>query len=335
MKALLLAPFDAETLGRLAALGEVVHEPWLQSRRLWDPEELGARLQAEEFDVLVIEADFVTEETFALAPGLRFLGVCRGDAGPHVDLAAATAAAVPVVLTPGRNAIAVAELTVGLTIALARGIVSAHESIRAGRWQGPLDGYAGRRGIELSGRTAGLVGCGAVGREVGKRLAALGMTVVAYEPSAATRQALAAEPVTFLALDDVLRRTDFLSLHAPLTDATRGMIGERELALMRAGGYLVNTARAGLIDEEAVLRALRDGRLAGAALDVHAIEPLPPHSPWLALDNVILTPHIGGATADVVRHHSRMIADEIERWLRGERPCHLANPDVWSAQHDA
>lgn len=335
MKMLVLAPFDGEELRRLAAYGEVVYEPWLETGRLWDPEDLGARLAAEGFDVLVIEADFLTEETLAAAPGLRLIALCRGDVGPHVDLPVATAARVPVVLTPGRNAVAVAELTVGLMIALARGIVAAHTDVRAGRWQGPIDGYVGHRGLELSGRTAGLVGCWSVGREVARRLAALGMTVLAYEPSATAREAMRGEPVAFLPLDDLLRRAAFLSLHAPLTEQTRGMIGAERLTLLPRGAYLVNTARAGLLDEPAVLAALASGHLAGVALDVHAIEPLPPNSPWLALDNAILTPHIGGATVDVVRHHSEMIVAAVEQWLAGQRPAHLANPAAWEAARGA
>ena len=123
-----------------------------------------------------------------------------------------------------------------------------------------------------------------------------------------------------MSLDKLLAQSDFVSLHCPLNAETEGMIGARELALMKPTAFLVNTARAAIVDEAALVTALREKRIAGAGLDVHLVEPLPPNSPWLALPNVILTPHIGGATNDVVRHHSDMIVADVERWLRGERP---------------
>ena len=124
-------------------------------------------------------------------------------------------------------------------------------------------------------------------------------------------------------LDELMEQSDFVSLHCPLNQETTGMIGARELALMKPTAFLVNTARAAIVDEAALIAALREQRIAGAGLDVHRVEPLPPNSPWRALPNVILTPHIGGATGDVVRHHSEMIVADVERWLRGERPVNL------------
>jgi len=317
MKILVLAPFSDEGLARLRRLGDVVYEPWLATRRIWDPEELGARLHQDGIDAVIIEADFVLAETLAAAPGLRFIGLCRGDVGPHVDLEAAAQAGVCVVRASARNATAVAELTIGLMLALARRILPAHAAIVSGRWSSPLDGYAGFRGCELAGKTAGLIGLGAVGREVARRLLAFDMTLLAHDPPLAERGGESAG-VPLVGLDELLRRSDFVCLHAAVTPSSAGIIGARELALMRPGAYLVNTARAALVDEQALLQALQERRLAGAALDVHSVEPLPPNSAWLALDNVILTPHIGGASDDVVRRHSEAIVADLERWLRGE-----------------
>jgi phosphoglycerate dehydrogenase-like enzyme len=151
---------------------------------------------------------------------------------------------------------------------------------------------------------------------VGRRLAAFDMRVLVYDPFVAAPD----KPGFFVSLDDLLAGSDFVSLHCPLNAATRGLIGGRELALMKPTAYLVNTARAAIVDEAALLDALRSRRIAGAGLDVHLIEPLPPSSPWLALNNVVLTPHVGGATGDVVRHHSEMIVADLERWLAGEPP---------------
>ncbi len=324
MKALILAPFHPDSLARLREHGEVVYESWLDTGALADPEELGARLAACGFDVLITEADFVFEETFDAAPNLKFVGVCRGEIGQHVDVDAATQRGVLVVNTPGRNAVAVAELTVGLMLALARRIPVADAMIHAGQWQSAVDNLTQWQGVELAGKTAGLVGLGAVGREVAKRLAAFGMRIAVYDPYA-DREFVIPE---FVSLDELLAQSDFVSLHCPLNDETTGMIGARELARMRPAAFLVNTARAAIVDEAALIAALRERRIAGAGLDVHRVEPLPPNSPWLALPNVILTPHIGGAAGDVVRHHSEMIVADVERWLRGERPLHCVTPNA-------
>jgi len=332
MKTLVLAPFTADGLEALRLHGGVLYEPWPETGKLWDPEELGERLTREGFDALVIEADFVLEETLSAAPGLRFIGVCRGDVGPHVDLEAAAERGVVVVNTPGRNAVAVAELTVGLMLALARRIPDAHTAVRRGDWHGALDGYSTWQGTELAGKTAGLVGFGAVGRQVARRLLAFDMTLLAYDPHVLERSD--AKGVRFVALAELLQRSDFVSLHAALTCGTRGLLSERELGLMRRSAFLINTARAAIVDEEALLAALREQRIAGAALDVHSIEPLPPNSPWLRLDNVILTPHMGGATADVARHQSHLITDDLGRWLRGERPLNLLSRNAGLAGAD-
>jgi len=314
MKCLILAPFHFDALARLRQLGEVVYESWLDTGQLTDPEELGARLAAEAFDVLITEADFIFEETLAAAPGLQFIGVCRGDVGQHVDMDAAAERGVIVVNTPGRNAVAVAELAIGLMLSLARKIPAAHTQIRAGQWQSAVDNLTKWQGIELYGRTVGLIGYGAIGRAVAKRLLAFEMNVLVYDPYIQPEALNLPPEIHLVALDDLLHQSDFVSLHCPLNEETSGLIGARELALMKPTAYLINTARAALVDEAALLAALREKHLAGAGLDVHLIEPLPPNSPWLQLDSVVLTPHIGGATGDVIRHHSEMIVAEIERW---------------------
>ena len=322
MKALILAPFHPDALARLREHGEVVYESWLDTGTLADPEELGARLSDEGFDVLITEADFVFEETFAAAPNLKFVGVCRGETGAHVDVDAAMERGVLVVNTPGRNAVAVAELTIGLMIALARRIPAADAMIHAGRWRSAVDNLTQWQGVELAGKTAGLVGLGAVGREVAKRLTVFDVRLLAHDPHVDRESVLRLSSfvLDFVSLDKLLAQSDFVSLHCPLNAETEGMIGARELALMKPTAFLVNTARAAIVDESALIAALREKRIAGAGLDVHLVEPLPPNSPWLALPNVILTPHIGGATNDVVRHHSDMIVADVERWLRGARP---------------
>lgn len=309
---LILAQFAPAYLERLRRRFEVFHESWLDTAELVDPETLGERLRTQGIDYLVIEADFVLAETFAAAPNLRFVGVCRGEIGPHVDMQAAARHGVTVISTPGRNAVAVAELTLGFMLALARRLPQAHDLVRGGHWDSALTGYGAWGGIELAGRTVGLIGLGEVGRAVARRLRALEMRVLATDPAVPVAPDGLAEMVDLATL---LRQSDFVSLHCSLTPETRNLIDAAALAQMKPGVFFINTARAALVDEDALLDALHEGRVAGVALDVHRVEPLPLNSPWLAVDRAILTPHIGGASVDVVSHHSRLIAEELERFL--------------------
>lgn len=311
-KLLILAQFADSCLERLRRHFEVLHESWLDHGELRDPEMLGRRLHSEGIDFLVIEADFVLAETFDAAPNLRFVGVCRGEIGPHVDMETAARRGVTVISTPGRNAVAVAELTLGLMLALARRIPQAHDLIRAGQWDSALAGYGAWGGIELAGRTAGLIGLGAVGQAVAQRLHAMQMRVLAYDPFLVAEQA---PPATLVELPTLLRESDFISLHCPLTPATRNLLDAAALAQTRPGVFIINTARAAVADEDALLDALQARHIAGLALDVHRIEPLPPNSPWLTIDRVILTPHIGGASVDVIGHHSRLITEALEQFI--------------------
>lgn len=322
MRALILAPFSERALRRLRARLDVVYESWLETRRLHDPDELGVRLQEEGFDILVVEADFVFAEVFDAAPNLRFVGVCR-NALNHVDLDAATERGVAVAHTPSRNAAAVAELTLGLMLSLARRIPGADRYVRAGEWQDPAEPYRTLRGREIGGSTVGVVGLGRIGAEVARRAHALGARVLAYDPFVAPRRA-AALGATPTSLPALMRRSDFVTLHVPLTSSTAGLISSRLIDQMKPTAYLINTAAAEVVDYAALSERLQSGRIAGAALDVFVGHPLPASSPLLRLPNVILTPHIGGATEETVERHSRMIAGDILRFLDGRPLRHPA-----------
>lgn len=325
MKALILAPFAERSLQRLCRRFDVTYEPWTASRRLQDPDELAVRLRDEGFAAVVVEADFLFEEAFA-APGLRLAGVCR-NALTQVDLEAATKNGVAVIHTPSRNAAAVAELAIGLMLALARQIPAAHALVAGGEWTSPLDAYVRFRGRELAGSVVGVVGLGQIGAETARRAGCLGARVLAADPYVSERRARALN-VRLVLLRALLRRSDFVSLHTPLTESTERLVDGNALDLMKPTAYLVNTGAANVLDHEALVERLRARRIAGAALDVFPGQPLPASSPLLALDNVILTPHIGGATEETVVRHSRMIVEDIERFLRGERPRRLANPEA-------
>ncbi len=326
-KALVLAPFAADALQALSDLVSVTYESWIETGRLYDPEELAQRLQQENFSILIIEADFAFEELFAGAPSLKFLGVCRNSLD-HVDMEAATRHGVCVVNTPGRNARAVAEMTIGLALALARHLPQAHKLVKELRWENPTQAYVSLRGIELQGKMMGILGLGSIGRQVAKLARALGMRVVAFDPY--VEPTLARRVGADLAsLDEVLQISDFLTLHLPTTSTTEGLLSQPRLALMKPGAYLINTSGPALVDQQALVTMLQSGRLGGAALDVHESHPIAPNNPFLGLENVILTPHIGGATHETVYRHSWMMFRAIESYLVGRRPRNLANPQVW------
>ena len=326
--ALVLAPFHAAGLDRLRAAGlAVTHESWLDTGELHDPEELGHRLADEGHGYVVVEADFVFEETMDLAPGLKLVGICR-NALNHVDIEAATERGVLVVNTPGRNGAAVAELTVGLMLSLARRIPAADAWVHGREWSDPSGGYAEFRGTEIQGKTVGVIGLGAIGRMVAERLSGFGAALIAADPYVDPKAA-ARIGVRLVPLNELLAASDYVLVHVPPGESTHGLIDERALGAMKGTAYLVNVSAAGVVDEAALAAALREGGIRGAAMDVFDGHPLPESSPLLDLDNVVLTPHIGGATSETVERQSAMIVEDILRVEAGERPERLVNSAAW------
>jgi len=329
MRALVTASFDEACLERLRRHMDVVHEDWKATGTIhFDATSFATHVREVGADVLVVEADFVQAEVMDAGP-LRVIGSCRGDP-VNVDLAAATARGIPVFHAPGRNADAVADLTLAFMLGLTRRLYEADRLYRVGGGQAIRQAsdflaiYTRLTGVELGGLVVGLVGLGAVGREVAARLHAFKTTILAYDPYVTAPP----EGVRLTDLDTLLAASDVVSLHAPVTPETTGLLSRERLARMKPSAILINTARAALTDEDALYEMLCAGRLGGAALDVLAKEPLQPDDRFLSLPNVVCTPHIGGATVDVVRHHSETIVDAIERHLAGERPRFVANPDV-------
>jgi phosphoglycerate dehydrogenase-like enzyme len=327
LKIFVTARLEAPDLERLRAHCAVEVADWYQGRLA--AAELAERLRGAA--ILITEIDAVDESLLAQAPDLRVVIDCRGNP-VNVDVPAATSRGVLVVNTPGRNADSVAEVTVALILVCAHKIYEAARAVAAREWGRPGTGSLYRRlqGIELGGRTVGLVGFGAVGRGVARRLAAFGCRLLAYDPyvSDAEADALGTKLVD---LDTLCAESDFLSLHVHVTPETEGMIGAAQLRQMKPSAYLINAGRAGAVDEEAFYAALRENHIAGAALDVYHREPLPPESPLFDLPNVVLLPHIAGNTADIPRHQSRIAVEEVERLLRGERPRAVVNPEVLEA----
>jgi D-3-phosphoglycerate dehydrogenase len=278
-------------------------------------------------DVLVVQGAPVSDAVLDAAPGLRLLGVARG--GPvNVDVAAATERGIPIVLAPGKNAVSVAELTIAFAIMLVRRIPEAMRFVdRDGDFG--HDNYEGANwfGREIEGMTLGLVGFGQVGRRVAERAAALGMNVSAFDPFVPP-EVLAEAGVAAMDLDPLLESADVVSLHARATSANQGLMDESRFARMKPGAVFINTSRDTLVDETALAEALRSGRLAGAALDVSSPKPAGARHPLLAFPNVLIVPHVAGATTDALTRAGRMLVAEIRRVAEGLEPRNLANPEV-------
>ncbi|MGH3178457.1 MAG: NAD(P)-dependent oxidoreductase [Streptosporangiaceae bacterium] len=279
-------------------------------------------------DVLIVHGAPVSSEVLGAAP-LRLVCCARG--GPvNVDVAAATGRGIPVVNTPGKNAEAVAELTIAFALLLIRGVPRASRHL--------LDGggfaesvFEGREffGREAPSLTMGLVGLGHVGREVAWRARALGFTLVGYDPQPPS---VAVPGVNLVSLDSLLARSDIVSLHARLTPENRQMFSAGRFAQMRPGSYFINTARESLVDEAALRQALEQGILGGAALDLLERSPAGDRHPLLAMPNVFVTPHIGGATSETLARGAQRAVTAVTELLAGRVPANVVNPQVLRAE---
>jgi D-3-phosphoglycerate dehydrogenase / 2-oxoglutarate reductase len=318
-RVLVTAPLRGEGFDRLQQMADVVYDPWIEQHplRIYNSAQLAERIKAERADALIVESDLVGPEVFD--SGVRFVAATRGDP-VNVDVAAAKEAAVPIVNCPGRNADAVAEMAVALLFAVGRRVIPADVDVRAGEvYRDGSIPYQRFRAWELAGKTAGLVGLGAVGRATKWRFEGLGIKVVAYDPYAdgATHS-----------LPELLEVSDVVSMHAPVTPETTRMIGAEQFAAMKDGAIYLNTARAKLHDTDALTASLQAGHLSGAGLDHFEGEHLPTDHPLVSMTNVVLTPHIGGATWDTECRQATTVADELTRLIAGEDLRHIVNPEV-------
>jgi len=261
------------------------------------------------FDGLVVRSETkVSAELMDQATSLRVIG--RAGVGvDNIDVPAATARGIVVMNAPDGNTITTAEHTIALLVALARNVPQANSSLKAGKWE--------RKkfiGVELRGKTLGIVGLGRIGRNVGQRARGLGMNIVAFDPFVSPEQARDME-IEALPLDEVFARADFLTVHTPLTAETRSIIGPDAFSKMKRGVRIVNCARGGLVDEDALLEAIKTGIVSGAALDVFVSEPPPDDHPLLALPEVIATPHLGASTTEAQEGVAFTVAEQMRDYL--------------------
>ncbi|WP_405773964.1 2-hydroxyacid dehydrogenase [Streptomyces sp. NBC_00859] len=269
-----------------------------------------------------------TDRVFDACPDLRMVAVSRG--GPvNVDLGAATRHGVCVSFAPGRNAPAAAEFAVGLMLTAMRRITTADAELKRGTWRGDFYAYD-EAGIELDGATVGLVGYGAIGRIVARVLRAFGAHVLVADPYT-DPVAARTDSVELVELDQLLRRSSVVSLHARLTPETQHLIDAEKLALLPEGAVLVNSARGGLLDYAPLPALLRSGSIGALALDVYDVEPPPAEWQLHSVPNVVTAPHLAGATRQTAHRAAAITAAEVGRFVRGEKLAHPANPEVQEA----
>lgn len=314
MKVLVNDAIAEEAVDLLRAKHEVSVEEY-------DADELLSKIHL--YEALIVRSRTkVTREVIQKGENLKVIG--RAGVGvDNIDVQAATEKKLPVVFSPRGSTVSVAELALGHMLSLARNLVSSDRSVRAGKWEK-------KRfvGTELQGKVLGLVGAGRIGGEVARRARAFGMTIIAFDPYLSTEIA-AKIGVDLRDLDDVLKESDFISIHAILTPETKGLIGREELDKMKISSYLVNCARGGIVDEDALVTAMKEGRIAGAALDVFENEP-PKDSSLLGLDGINFTPHLGASTKEAQIRAGTIVAEQVLKVLDGDVPDQVVNKEIYS-----
>jgi D-3-phosphoglycerate dehydrogenase len=317
LRILITTDFDTSVFNQYDISVKLFSGGWKTNRIPYNPNQLASEINSRQIEVVIVEVEEVTKEVFKQCPSLKLVASLR--ANPvNIDLEAAKEAGVKVIYTPGRNAQAVAELTLALTLDVFRNLSKSHVDMRQGNWgAGEDDPYLRYRGNELKNKTVGLLGFGAVGKAVAKILSGFSTNTLAYDIYQPTEEfnLLKVQIVDF---DELLGFSDILSIHLPLNTQTRDMIGMDEIPKMKQGAVLVNTARAHIVNKEALIHGLASGKLGAAALDVHYEEP-PIMDILYQLPNCLFTPHIGGATYEVITHGSILVAADLYRWVMHQK----------------
>jgi len=331
-------------IDRLKKFCNVIQAGWgLTGVRLSEDE---LCLKIKDAEILLVGYEKVTQKVIQCAEQLKLIGVSR--ANPvNVDIRAINQKHIPLIYAPGRNAIAAAEYTLGLMINQARQIDRGDRLLRSGKYLGKfsdnllaenpcddviwdLDGespYNQLRGIELAGKTLGLIGFGNVAARVASLAKAFGMRILTYTPERDNKR-VKQLGISIVSLKQLLNDSDFISLHCSVNDETKSILDAEAFSQLKPSVYIINTARACLIDQSALIDALKKNSIGGAALDVFWYEPLPCNHPLLAMENVTLTPHLAGATFEVPERHSKMLVDDVLAWLDKKTPRNLYNRDA-------
>jgi phosphoglycerate dehydrogenase-like enzyme len=323
LRCLIMSDFAEELFSEFGIKEKIEHGGWLKGRVAYQPEQMIEHINRSKSNLVIVEVDEISREVMRACPSLQLIASLR--ANPvNVDLTAANELGIVVLNTPGRNSQAVAELTLCLMLDLLRHVSAASVDLQQGRWgEKEEDPYLRFRGQELNGKTVGLLGLGDIGQAVARLLQSFEVKILACDPiqPVSTFRKVQASSVDLVTL---FNTSDIISLHAPLNMQTKNLVNDNLLQKVKPGTILVNTARAHLIEKDALISALQEGRIEAAALDVHYEEPPSDGDVLLSLPNVLSTPHIGGATREVITKGSRMVLTDLVRLLNGDIPLHAA-----------
>lgn len=343
MEIYICADFSQDGIETLKAAGHTVRTGgWGYTGEILTEDELIREIGNAE--VLIVGYEEVTKKVIDQTR-LKVISSIRGGPRANIDVDYATEKGIPVFFTFGREALPVADFTFGQILSLTRKIARADEELRRGVFTAPAGDFGSdkdviwdmnsegpwqsRKGIEMEGKTIGLIGFGTVGKQVARRAQGFGMNVMVYDPYQKA-EVIAAAGCQKAELNDLLRNADIITFHAKVTDQNKGMIGKEQFAMMKDGVYLINNARAGLVQEEALREALRSGKLGGLALDVFHQEPIKRDDEYFNYPNVVLTPHIAGAGRDVIYLQSVMLVNDLLLYFAGGMPKPVVNPEVFN-----
>jgi len=333
MKALITASLTEQTIKELEEIMEVTYESWRDTGIIYfDAKELLEKLEG--YDIFITAADDLKKEEFFEQTNLKLIVSCRGDPF-NVNLKAANKKNIPILYTPLRNVDAVAELTIGYMINLARKITALDKFIHSDNFsivdfEDWIAVYNKYMGVELLNKKVGIVGLGEIGQRVAKVLKVFGCRILVYDPF--INEDFITQYGEKVDLDHLMKESDFITIHATSTDENDNLIDEGRIKMMKKTAFLINLAKGSLLDYEALFEALKDKTIAGAALDVFPLEPIDEDNKFLQLENVIVSPHMGGNTAEVISRQSEMILRDLKKWLNDRSPIHILNPEVLKPQ---
>ncbi len=337
MKIFFSAEYDESEMKPLYEMGDVDKEGWALGLPKFSEDELVEKTK--DADIIITSYDDITRKVIESAPNLKLIA-CTRATPVNVDMQAAKERNIPVLYTPGRNSDCTAEMTIGLMLSIARKIPMAYKALKEGKftaspdahketkeglktdmiWDMDMDSpYMIFKGTQLKGKTLGILGYGSIGRRVGKIARAIGMGLLIYDPYIGEVDVEEIGIRKAESLEQLMKESDFITCHMKVTPETTGIVSREMIALMKPTAYFINASRGAILDEDALVDALREKRIAGAAFDVYASEPIRSNHPYIVeLDNVVITPHIAGATDDVLTNHTKMIVADVGRFLRGE-----------------
>ena len=333
MKAFVTTQMSAESLEELMKLlqDDVVYESWRNTKNLYfDAKDLINKIKQTQAEILICEGDNVKKEVLENVD-LQIIASTRDDPN-NIDIETATKKGIPVLFTPGRNRNAVAEMTITLILSLLRRVYKVDQALHSEKFRVEsfadyVNYYNMFMGNELKGKEIGIIGLGNIGFEVAKRLKAFEVEFLIYDPYI-QKERLESINGNLVDLETLMKNSDIISIHCPPTDETDGLVGQKQIDMMKTSAFFINLGRASIVDQNALYNALKAEKIAGAALDVFDIEPVDQDNEFLELDNVIVTPHIGGDTFETNHRHSMMIVEGIRKILNNEIPTNILNPEV-------